>query len=82
METTIIYAIAAGGAFISFILIRICHFLAPLHSSVLNFVAKHLTYPYFVSRHQHLGPWSRAGFLAQVIFALINIFCLLWSAPS
>lgn len=75
MEIPAIYAIAAGGIILSFVLVKALYYLAPLKSIVSVLVSKYLIYPYFLGRSQFIGPWTRAGVLLHVVYLATN---LLW----
>lgn len=76
MDVTQIYAIAAGGVFILFIIANCLHYIKWLVKHIAFFTSRYLTYCYLVRRHRFLGPWTRAGILVQVIYIAINVFCL------
>ena len=74
MDVPQIYATAAGGFFLVFILVN---FLSrTVRERIALFTSKHLTYPYVIHRHQLLGPWTRSGILVQLIYIALNVFCL------
>ena len=74
MDVPQIYATAAGGFFLVFILVN---FLSrTVRERIALFTSKHLTYPYFIHRHRLLGPWTRSGILVQLIYIALNVFCL------
>lgn len=73
MEIPAIYAIAAGGVFLAFLLIQTRQYLACWMESVSVLVSAHLTLPVFVRRHRFFGPWTRAGVLTHVSYIAINI---------
>lgn len=74
MDVPQIYATAAGGFFLVFILVN---FLSrTVRERIALFTSKHLTYPYFIHRHRLLGPWTRGGILVQLIYIALNVFCL------
>ncbi len=74
MDISQIYATAAGGLFLAFILVNLTTPSVREWFSV--FVSKHLTYPYFLRRHRLLGPWTRSGVLLQLVYVAMNAFCL------
>ena len=76
MDITQAYATAAGGIIILFILANSLSHIARLIKLVYSFTSVHLTYPYLLSRHRFLGPWTRAGVLAQLIYMAANLFSL------
>jgi hypothetical protein len=71
-----IYAVAAGGIFSLFALVRLLPSVIPFSTRVSWFVSKHLTYPYLLHRHQILGPWTRAGVAMQLAYLATNVFCV------
>ena len=74
MDIPQIYATAAGGFFLVFILVN---FLSrTVRERITLFSSKHLTYPYFIHRHRLLGPWTRSGILIQLTYIALNAFCL------
>ena len=74
MDVPQIYATAAGGFFLVFILVK---FLSrTVRERIALFTSKHLTYPYFIHRHRLLDPWTRSGILIQLIYIALNVFCL------
>lgn len=74
MDVPQIYATAAGGFFLVFILVN---FLSrTVRERIALFTSKHLTYSYFIHRHRLLGPWTRSGILVQLIYIALNVFCL------
>ena len=74
MDVTQIYATAAGGFFLAFIVVNVLS--RSVREWISLFTSKHLTYPYFLRRHRLLGPWSRSGVLVQLTYITINAFCL------
>ena len=74
MDVPQIYATAAGGFFLVLILIN---FLSQIvRERIALFTYKHLTYPYFLHRHQLLSPWTQSGVLIQLTYIALNAFCL------
>ena len=74
MDIPQIYATAAGGFFLIFILIK---FLSrTIRERIALFTFKHLTYSYFLHRHRFLGSWTRSAILVQLIYIALNAFCL------
>ena len=75
-----IYATAAGGFFLVFILVN---FLSQtIREKIALFTFKHLTYPYFIHRHRLLGPCTWTGILVQLIYIALNVFCLDFRVPT
>ena len=79
MDTIQAFASAAGGVLCIFVLVRFLPLIATLIQYVSLHAAKHLTYPYVLHRHRILGPWSRAGIAVQLIYAAVNLFCLIFT---
>ena len=80
MDVPQIYATAAGGFFLVFILVN---FLSrTVRERIALFTSKHLTYPYFLHRHRFLGPWTRSAILVQLIYIALNAFCLGFRAST
>ena len=82
MDITKVYAIAAGGALATLVLIRFLPYLIRLTCRITPLISKHLTYPYFLDRHQLFGPWTRAGVLIHLLYVLVNVFCLCFPVSS
>ncbi|OJD23047.1 hypothetical protein ACJ73_05605 [Blastomyces percursus] len=82
MNVTEIYAIAAGGTLAFLIMVRFLSHLIRLKSIVSVLIAKHLTYPYLLDRHQLFGPWTRLDFLCHLLYYAINVFCLCFPSLS
>ena len=75
-----IYATAAGGFFLVFILIN---FLSrTVRERIALFTSKYLTYPYFLQRHRFLGPWTRSAILVQLIYIALHAFYLGFRAST
>ena len=73
MDTSTVYAIVVGGCFSLLLLIngfplfaRLVRYLSPL-------ISQHLVYRNVLDRHRLLGPWSRAGFMMQLIYFAGNV---------
>ncbi len=80
MDVSQIYATAAGGLFLLFILLN---FLSQtVRERIALFTSKHLTYPYFLHRHRLLGPWTRSDVLIQLIYITTNSLCLGFRAST
>ena len=76
MEISDAYAIAVGGGFVLLFLVNSLPYVTGLAEYLTTQMSKHLTYPYLLSRHRFLGPWTRAGFGLQLIYIITNIVCL------
>lgn len=75
MEITQAYAIAAGGTFLTLFLANCFSDLLQLIRLVLH-TLKHHMYPYVISRHRFLGPWTRASVFSQLVYITLNIVCI------
>lgn len=58
METTQLYAIAAGGIALLLVLINLRPYVTQSIDTLTLMISKHLIYPQFLYRHCYLGPWS------------------------
>ena len=91
MDISLLYAIAIGGVFCLFLMVRALPFVIflfrylfryfrYLSSRVSNFlfprISKYFLHTYVVRRHRLLGPWNVAGVIAQLIYIAGNLFCL------
>ena len=84
MDILAIYAITAGGIFISFFLLSLIRVLTSLKewAGAAVFVSRHFTYPYLINRHRLLGPWTRASVLFHTGYAAVNIFLIFFRVTS
>jgi hypothetical protein len=82
MDTTRIYAMAAGGILFGLALTRVVSSLMSVTRTVSVLISKHLTYPYLLDRHYLIGPWTRANILLSLAYGAINIFCVSFRLPS
>lgn len=69
------YAIAAGGIFLTLFLVNCLSNVLQLIRLVL-YTAKHHMYPYVLSRHRFLRPWTRASVLFQLVYITLNVICI------
>ena len=76
MEITQWYAIALASAASSFLLLNLFAYLNRFRGHISLLVSKHLIFPYVLSRHALVGPWSAADVLLQMVYLTANIFCL------
>ncbi|KAF2113725.1 hypothetical protein BDV96DRAFT_601202 [Lophiotrema nucula] len=76
------YAVAYGGFFMLLVCLAYRSQIARFSNSVRVLVTQHLVYPPIVHRHQHIGPWSRANVLLQLIYAGISCLCLTYKAKD
>lgn len=82
MEILTAYALAAGGVLVSLVVTRALICIRSWSNAINAFVAKHLAYPYILSRHSFLGPWTRAGVLIHVGYATLNLLLIFFKVPS
>ncbi len=82
MDITQAYATAAGGIIVLFILVNSLSHIARLIKLVHSFTSVHLIHPYLLGRHRFLGPWTRAGVLAQLIHMTANLFSLSYGVST
>ena len=82
MYVTQAYAIAAGGVFVLLLIVKGLTSFRPILRALAILTAKHLTYPFIVRRHRLLGLWSRADILLQLIYVIINLFCMSFRVSS
>ena len=82
MNVPQVYAIAAGGVFVSLLIMKSVSSIHHIFHALSILVAKHLTYPFLVRRHRLLGPWSRADVLLQVTYFTINMLCMTFRVVS
>ena len=84
MDILTIYAITAGGIFISFFLLSLIRILISREewAGAAVFVSRHFTYPYLINRHQLLGPWTRASVLVHISYATVNVFLIFFRVTS
>lgn len=75
MDITQAYAIAAGGIFLTLFLFNCLSNVLQLIRLVL-YTVKHYMYPYVLSRHRFLGPWTRASVLLQLVYITLNVVCI------
>jgi hypothetical protein len=55
---------------------------ASLSSLLPDFLVRHFIYPYCLSRHRLVGPWTRWDTLLAISYSIINTLCLLLPRPS
>lgn len=82
MEVINIYGIGTGGSFLCLVLLRVAPYLMSLTGSIFLLTSKHLTYPYILSRHRLLGPWTRADVLLYLSYGATNVFLVIFRVPS
>lgn len=76
MDVTQIYAIALGGAALCCILARALPQLDRYREHVALQVSKHLFFRYVIDRHALIGPWTVASVCLQMMYLMVNIFCV------
>jgi len=83
MESTQLYAIAAGGILSIIILYHFCNYLVQLASEhALVFCLKHLFYPFMLARHRFVGPWTRSSAVKQCLFWALTAFCTVFRTST
>ena len=82
MEITQAYAVAASSIVMFSILANALPSITRFLKFISSFASQHLTYPYFLSRHRFLGPWTRGDVLIQLIYITGNVFCLSFRAST
>jgi len=85
MEITVGYAIAAGGILLILALINLLPLLSQLTSCARPFfrlVSRYLLYRNLIGRHRFLGPWTFADVIIQLLYIVINSFCLSFRLPN
>jgi hypothetical protein len=82
MDIFSIYAVTAGGVFISLFLLRIRPYLVRFSNIISIPIAKYLTYPFIIRRYKVVGPWTCSGVLIHMLYVAMNIFCLCFQALS
>jgi hypothetical protein len=82
MDTTQIYAIAAGSIFFCLLLLRTRRYIKPFLKIVNVQASQYLIYPQLIHRHRYLGPWSWADVLLVLSYIAINMFSIGFKSPS
>ena len=83
MEIPQLYAIAAGGIFAIIITLRFVLYVGRVITAYASvFLLQHVQYPYFLNRHQFLGPWTRYSVALQVIYWIATFFCAFFRASN
>lgn len=72
MDILAIYAITAGSILVALVSIRLLRSLSQWKSPIWVFVSRHIIYPYVISRHQIVGPWSRVSVLMHLAYVTVN----------
>ncbi len=76
MNVTQIYATVANDFFFVFIIVNLLSRTVQFRKKISLLTFKHLTYLYFLNHHQLLSSWSWIDVLIQLIYIMINVFCL------
>ncbi len=76
MNVTQIYATVASDFFFVFIIVNLLSRTMQFRKKISLLTFKHLTYLYFLNHHQLLSSWSWINVLIQLIYIMINVFCL------
>lgn len=82
MDLITVYATAAGGIFVTLLLMRVASSLMSLTSIISVRASKHLTYPYLLNRHHIVGPWTRANVFLYLVYGVVNVFCIAFRVTS
>ncbi|KFY21433.1 hypothetical protein V493_07417 [Pseudogymnoascus sp. VKM F-4281 (FW-2241)] len=84
MQVTLAYAIALGGLLFIPVVMKLLPFspivIPPTWRSVRKGI-RYLTYPYYIHRHQFLGPWTRADIIIYLVYIAANSLCLVFQRP-
>ncbi len=76
MNVTQIYATVASNFFFVFIIVNLLLRTMQFQKKISLLTFKHLTYSYFLNCHRLLSSWSQINVLIQLIYIMINVFCL------
>lgn len=82
MDTILIYAIIAGSLMLTLALIRLLKSLSQWRSPVQVFIVRHFIYPYVISRHTLVGPWSRAEIFTNLGYVTANLVLAFYKNSS
>jgi hypothetical protein len=82
MDTTQVYAIAAGSFFLCLLLFNGRRYIRPFLKVINLQVSQYLIYPQLIHRHQYLGLWSRADVLFVSSYIALNMFGIGYKSPS
>ena len=82
MNIISIYAVTVGGMFASLFLLSLFPYFTRLARTTVVFISKHITFPFLLRRHRHVGPWTRGTVFIHTLYGAINIFCLCFHALS
>lgn len=82
MDSSAIYAIAAGGIFVGLFLTRTLSIFTSWMDLFCVLLSRHLTLPFVIHRYRFWGPWTRAGVFLHLSYAAINIFLVFFRIKS
>jgi hypothetical protein len=82
MDIISIYAITAGGVFVTLFLISVLPYLYHLAQIIELYISRYLIFPFFFRRHRFAGPWTRAAGLVHLLYTTFNLFCLCFRVSS
>lgn len=83
MQAFEIYAAAAGGLFALIVILQLLRCLRGwIHEGFSPLLLKFLVYPFFLRRHQILGPRTRLSILVQIFYWAATVFCALYKTSS
>lgn len=76
MDVTQYFAVAAGGIFGVVVIVNFIAQLAHLWRTHLSAtILRHVIYPFFLSRHRFVGPWTRTSVLLHLFYWAAMGFC-------
>jgi len=76
MNVTQIYITITSDFFFVFIIVNLLLCTLWFRKKISLLMFKHLTYSYFLNCHWLLSSWSWINVLIQLIYIMINVFCL------
>jgi hypothetical protein len=76
MDIAQVYATAAGGIFLVFIIVNFVSYISRFVEHISFWMLKYLIYLYLINRHRFIDLWSCFDVLVQFIYIIVNIFCL------
>jgi hypothetical protein len=82
MDILSIYAITAGGVFVTLFLISVLPYWYQLAKNIEVYISQYLIFPFFLRRHRFVGPWTRGAVLIHLLYTGFNLFCLCFGVSS
>jgi hypothetical protein len=82
MDIISIYAITAGGVFVTLFLIIVLPYLYHLAQIIELYISRYLIFLFLFGRHRFAGPWTRAAVLVHLLYTTFNLFCLCFRVSS